>query len=334
MAGNQLASSRRSLEPLDIVSRRKRLREQWGNRLGRVAPIAAPEVVRTDINCVDGLCVDKILLKIEPGIQVPLILLQTKNGEDCVTAKRPVVVGIAQQGKHAFLVKRAHEIASLLGRGVAVCLPDVRGTGETQFDPKRTYSAAITQLSALELKLGQTLMGARLRDLLGIISYLSNRKDIDGSKVGLWGDSLGQTNPDVFVDPPLRTDFPPHHAEPMGAMVALLGALYDEQVQAVLARGGLISYKSILEGSAFYVPHDAIVPGWLEVGDVCDLAAALAPVPLRLEALVDGRNRLVDQQRLDTEFRSARLAYEKTRDSLQLAPGQVGAGEWLAGCLD
>ena len=292
--------------------------------------MAAPEVVRMDTAYDDGLRIEKVLLSVEPGIQVPLILLQTKNGG----AQRPVVVGIAQQGKHAFLVKRAHQIANLLRKGVAVCLPDVRGTGETELSPERTYSSPITQLSALELKLGQTLLGNRLRDLRSVISYLSTRKDIDGSKVGLWGDSLGPTNPLMFVDPPLRTDFPPHHTEPMGSMLALLGALYEDRVEAVVARGGLLSYASILDAAAFYVPHGAIVPGWLEVGDVCDLAAALAPMPLRLESLADGRNRLVGQQRVEAEFSPARLAYEKTPESLLLAPPDVDVGEWLGGCLE
>jgi hypothetical protein len=166
------------------------------------------------------------------------------------------------------------------------------------------------------------------------MSYLSSREEIDASRIGLWGDSMGQPNPQVFADPPLRTDFPPHHAEPMGAMLALLGALYEDRVHAVVARGCLLSYASILDAPAFYVPHDAIVPGWLEVGDVCDLAAALVPVPLRLEALVDGRNRLVDEQRLHVEFSLARRAYEKTPESLQLAPAIGDAGEWLASCLD
>jgi cephalosporin-C deacetylase-like acetyl esterase len=324
-----LVSSRRSLEPLDMVNRRERLREQWGERLGEVAPISAPRVVRSNTTYAGGLRVEKILLGVEPGIQVPLILLQTEDGENSVAAQKSVVVGIAQQGKHAFLVKRAHEIASLLEEGVAVCLPDVRGTGETELSPERRYSSPITQLSALELKLGQTLLGARLRDLRSVMSFLSSRKSIDESRIGLWGDSLGQTNPEVFVDPPLRTDFPPHHAEPMGAMLALLGALFEDRVHAVVARGGLLSYASILDAAAFYVPHDAIVPGWLEVGDVCDLAAALAPLPVNLEALVDGRNRLVRQKMLDSEFAPARLAYSPTPQYLRLTTQGANLADWL-----
>jgi len=40
-----------------------------------------------------------------------------------------VVVGVAEAGKDLFLTARSNEIETLLKREVAVCLPDVRGTG-------------------------------------------------------------------------------------------------------------------------------------------------------------------------------------------------------------
>jgi hypothetical protein len=49
-----------------------------------------------------------------------------------------------------------------------------------------------------------------------------------------------------------------------------------------------------------------------------------------LEALVDGRNRLVDQQRLDVEFAPARLMYAETPERLRLSPNGADAGEWMA----
>ena len=60
--------------------------------------------------------------------------------------------------------------------------------------------------------------------------------------------------------------------------MALLGSLYDDDVQTVAVQGGLVSYLSVLDDNFAYVPQDVIVPGILEVGDVADVASALAPV--------------------------------------------------------
>ena len=110
--------------------------------------------------------------------------------------------------------------------------------------------------------------------------------------MALWGESFAPTNPagrDLAV--PLDADPFPHQAEPLGGLLALLGALFEDDVSAVSVRGGLTGYESLLQSPFFYVPHDALVPGALTAGDLCDLAAALAPRPLRVEGLVDGLNR-------------------------------------------
>ena len=56
---------------------------------------------------------------------------------------------------------------------------------------------------------------------------------------------------------------------------------------------GLAGYLSMLDDNFTFVPNDVIVPGILEVGDVSDVAASLAPWPLLLESLVDGKNQIL-----------------------------------------
>src|SRR5262249_45626208 len=121
--------------------------------------------------------------------------------------------------------------------------------------------------------------------------------DLDAARVALWGDSFAPVNLPGFEDPLLGEEEPPAHSEPLGGLLALFGALFEEEIAAVAARGTVAGYQSILDDTYCYVPHDAIVPGALTAGDLCDLAAALAPRPLRLEGLVDGRNcRLPDTE--------------------------------------
>jgi hypothetical protein len=222
-----------------------------------------------------------------------------------------VVVGLAQEGKQAFLEQRPGPIAALLAAGVAVCLPDVRGTGETS--PRggsRRPRGAMTSLSATEWLLGQTLVGSRLRDLRSVLRYLRARADLDPGRLALWGDSFAPTNPEDF-DPavPLDADPFPNHAEPLGGLLALLGALFEDGVRAVSVRGGLTGYESLLRGPFFYVPHDALVPGALRAGDLCDVAASLAPRPLRMEGLVDGLNRRASGDELARAIEAPRAAY-------------------------
>jgi len=54
---------------------------------------------------------------------------------------------------------------------------------------------------------------------------------------------------------------------------------------------------------------DVIVPGILEAGDVADVASGLAPRPLLLQGLVDGRDRLVRAEDLESELAPVYEAY-------------------------
>ena len=45
---------------------------------------------------------------------------------------------------------------------------------------------------------------------------------------------------------PLDADKQPDLAEPLGGLLALFGALYEDDVKAVYVRGGLDGYQSVL----------------------------------------------------------------------------------------
>src|SRR5205823_3946878 len=142
------------------------------------------------------------------------------------------------------------------------------------------------------------------------LRYLRGRADLDGRRIGLWGDSFAPPNAegrDLAV--PLDAERFPHQAEPLGGLLALLGALFEGETRAVSIRGGLLGYATLLRSPFCYVPHDALVPGVFEAGDLCDLAAGLAPRALRLEGLVDGLNRTVPDDQAARTLEPARAAY-------------------------
>jgi hypothetical protein len=295
------------LAELEPEARRRQLRQDWTRLLGAVEPEANPKATEHGKQRLGEVTAERIALEVEPRIVVSLVLLSPPRKEG---SKLPVVVGIAQEGKQAFLQDRAEILAELLHGGAAVCLPDLRGTGETRPGSDRGRQSAATSISATELMLGQTLVGSRLRDLRSVLRYLRTRTDLDATRLALWGDSFAPVNPkDRKLEVPLDADKLPAQAEPLGGLVALFGALFEDEVRALCVRGGLAGSDSVLQSSFCYVPHDAVIPGALTAGDLRDVAAALAPRPLRLEGLVDGLNRRVPNDVLARTYEPTRTAY-------------------------
>jgi hypothetical protein len=145
--------------------------------------------------------------------------------------------------------------------------------------------------------LGNTLLGARLKDLRTALKYLARREDIQAARIAVWGDSFAPANPARLVPDELPAwQIGPerqYQAEPLGGLLAILAGLYESDIQTIAVHGGLASYLSLLDDSFTYVPGDVIVPGILEAGDINDVLAALEPRAILLDSMVDGRNRAV-----------------------------------------
>lgn len=263
------------------------VRRRWLRLLGDVEPAPSYRVADLGTDRIADVLGHR--LRIDAGdITIPLILLVPPRG-----AKRPVVVAIAWEGKAGFLEHRAREIAGLLTGGAAVCLVDLRGTGESRPGDSVDRAGELTSIASGELMLGQTLLGSRLKDLRTVLAYLRQRADLDGTRVALWGESFAPANPrGSRLDVPLDAKLP-GFSQPAGAMTALFGMLVDEELRGAWGRGGLASFASILRSPFIYVPQDAVIPGALSAGDLPDVAAALAPRPVRLVESVDGLNRRV-----------------------------------------
>jgi dienelactone hydrolase len=316
LARRRLEESRARIAKLDPSSRRRWLGEQWAIRLGAIQPEAG---VRANLHRIADAAlasIQALSLETDRGIIVPLLLFRPK---ETGSQRIPVVTAVSQAGKERFLSDRAGEIETLLRRGIAICLPDLRGTGETVPDTRRTPSSAGISLAATELMLANTMLGPRLKDLRAVLAWLRTRPELDSTRLALWGDSFSPTNPPRL----LLDEFPnwqigpevQHQAEPLGALVSLLTGLYDD-IDAIAVRGGLESFLSVLDSPFSYVPQDVIVPGFLEVGDVEDLVKALpAGSVLQVDA-VDGRNRLVRPAAAGvsiTEWISNRVSKEPRR---------------------
>ncbi len=314
---SRAAQMRSSLAALSPRERRTHLCQEWARLLGDLTPQAEPTVRSHVSEKVESLSIERVQLQVDPRIVIPMLLLRPRTD----ATDLPIVVAVSQYGKERFLRERAKEIGTLLMNGIAVCLPDLRGMGETRPRGARTRQSEITSISATEWMLGGTLLGSRLRDLRSVLRYLRERGDVNAHRIALWGDSFAPTNPSDFIDPPMDGGESPQQSEPAGGLLALFGALYEEDVCLAVARGMIAGYRSILRDRFCYVPHDVIVPGALTAGDLCDIAAALAPHPLRIEAPVDGRNCPMPAQEFEAFFEPTREAYRSTPNRLSLVPG-------------
>ena len=278
MAGT-LAQERRETGSWD------EMRSAWTRRLGHIEPVANPRVVELASEEVPGGTLARFTLETDPGILVPVYLMTPRNSE----GKTPVVVMVASAGKQAFLKERGDAIEAMLRSGIAVSLVDVRGTGETRPGTSADRGSARTSVSQTNLILGQPVLGSQLRDLRTVLRWLPTRDRIDGTRLAVWGDSFAKVNPpDVRLAVPQDLE-PLAISEPGGANLAILAALFEKDVVASYARGGLDVKENLSSGPYLNLPHDAIVPGPMLVGSLASVVGKSRAVAY--EGTVDAQNR-------------------------------------------
>ncbi|MFO0928885.1 MAG: hypothetical protein U0736_18005 [Gemmataceae bacterium] len=265
------------------AEQRQALRRSWAAILGPIAPTKPPWVVeRTEPPPAEGISARWIGLPGDSWVW-GLELSGPHRGDD----PRPTVVAVGQGGPRAFLRHRSAEIARHLRAGRVVVLAQLGGMSNTQPGTGRGRTSGATAYASSLLMLGEPALGQRLRELRTLLVYLRQR----APRLTVWGDSFAPpVSPGRRIDVPLDVDQPPH-AEPLGALLALLAGLFEDDLAAIDARGGLVSYRSVLDSPFVHVPYDVIVPGAIPAGDLPAIRAALAPLPVRWTDPVDGTNR-------------------------------------------
>jgi len=334
LADERIARAHKSLDGKNATDRSRELRRSWTRVLGRIEPAGAPTAIDSRPESQIGdTRVKRITLEVESGIAVPLLLMVPENSDH---KRSPVVIGLAQSGKAGFLSHRADDIAKLLAEGIAVCLPDLRGTGETKAGGSRGRSGTDTGRSTVTELFNETVLGGRLRDLLSVIAYLKTRKDLDSGRLALWGDSFATVNsPKTNFNVPHAVSGRAKESEPMGGLLAMLGGLFVRDVQAVYVNGGLSEFRSVFAHHAVFVRHDIAVPGAITTGDIADLASGIAPRPLRIGGIVDGLNRSLADRDVVSIYRPTSQAYRQLRAASEITlGGNESAGVWLSSRLE
>lgn len=332
---DRLAAARGVRSGLPRAERRRQLAAELTSVLGRPdLPAAAPPAKHIERGSLSGdglsVAIERGVLHVETDIDVPYLLLLPESADPM-----PCVLLVAQSGKQKLLAERSAAIAELLGRKIAVCLPDVRGTGETREDAGRGAWSTATARSSTDLMLGRTTLGMRLYDAQCVIAYLRAHAKLDPKGIAVWGDSLAAVNgTQTPFRVPRRVDRRPVQSEPLGGTLALLIGLCDEQIAAVYSGGNLVAFGDVLRSQFVQIPHDIVVPGWLSVADLSDLTAAIAPRPLHMARSVDGFNRRVSADAAAASYSAAMKAYSALGARHAFSLGGDSPAAWFSQQLD
>ncbi len=238
----RVGAFRQSMEGLSKMAGQERLREAWRVRLGDVAPDLNPKVVCYREEGVEGMTVERFGLQLLDEITLPVVLI--RKGK-----QKAVTVLLAQQGKAAVARHAGERIESLLQER-AVCLVDVRGTGEIGCDEPRAARGRASGRAATALMVGESILGMQIRDLRSVIGYLRTveMEDVEIEDVQIEGRGDEGGGGGILA---YRLE------EPMGGIVGYLAALFEEGVTA----GEMPDARGQLRNQIVGWPMDAVVPG-------------------------------------------------------------------------
>ena len=309
--------ARKQLAGKSPAERRGILRRDWSNLLGPVA-LDAPPVVKTsatdkNLRWVERSSASCWKLSLE---SLSLIVLTP----DKLPGRAPVVVAVAESGKRGFLKEQSTSLknSSALG-SLSPCLT---------FVVRENRWRTITTLSHLQLLVRP--YSAKECAICAVLHYVRHRSDVDPKRIALWGDSVVPTNSaNTNFSVPHRVDGWPQGSEPLGGLLVLLGALLEDDIRAVYIAGGLASYHDVLTHFAVLIPHGSSVPVALTAGDLADLAASLAPMPLRIASPVDHLNCALSVADMQRTYAACVETYAGTGNALSFAQERSSPASWL-----
>ena len=237
-----------------------RLREEWTKRLGDLAADLDPQVTHYQKGTPGTVRVERFGLQLADGITLPVVLMW--RGE-----RNAMTVLLAQQGKAAVVRHMSERIEALLQER-AVCLVDVRGTGEIGMEEPRGARSKASGRAATALMVGDSILGMQIRDLRSVIGYLRTTgiEDIEIEDVEREDVPLDTSWP--LARPTRDEERQPGEVgggvilaerfdEPMGGIVGYLTAFFEDGVTA----GEMPDSSGQLRKQIVDWPMDAVVPG-------------------------------------------------------------------------
>lgn len=254
------------------------LREQLRARivkLTRYRASTAPLDVRAgSTTSQDGVPVQRFTYQSDTGLTTPALLCGSGSKLALYLDPRGKSAGLRADGDILSLARHDHTVLSL----------DVSGSGETEFKRHDTAPWGYPQLVWLGLMTGRPLTGIRINDIVRGLDAL---------------EALGR-QPRNGVSAFARGRF--------GALL-LHAAVIDDRIASVTVEQGLLSYRSAGANPIHRDLEDSVVPGILGQYDLPDLAAALAPRPVRIVNAVSPTGRLLLRKEVSLEYEYTAKAF-------------------------
>ena len=269
---------------------RSKVRKTLGLDNGKVRPIR-PRVGETANGRTLAFEVERDLIL--PALELPADPESTRGG--------PVLVKIGADWEQEIAQRKASaQRGSTYSRTVLV---DPRGLGRTspsatRSDQRNSPFGRDWKEAYIALHIGRPLLGQRVADLLSILEGLdaeAGEKEHNGFHVV----GIGAAGP-----------------------VVLHAAALDEHglIKHVTVERSLASWSDVVERGVSRDQLGNVVPGVLEVYDLPDLTARLAPLPLTIRQAVDAMGQPISQEVLERTYARALNSYG-TKGTLQLQTG-------------
>jgi cephalosporin-C deacetylase-like acetyl esterase len=235
-----------------------------------------------------GHALRRFLIRGEKGIVIPAIVVQPSDGE-----VGGAVVVVSERGKNWEIANNKH-IEQWLAQGQAVVLADLRGLGEMRqtknmwWSPTPHWCYTIGHEGFLQewiWQLGDSLIGARTRDLAAVLAF-ARRQSCEGERrIGIFARGITAWSAAVLarfkgVDSLTMVDF-------------------------------LASFEEVFRVDVPKVPPGYVVHGGIKVFDLPQLMASLAPLPLRIESPQNAHARPLNADQIEKTFRPVEQAYRK-----------------------
>ena len=243
-----------------------------------------------------GFTIDKLVFEVEPGIVIPAL-------DIAAVRQSPNAMPIVKVG-----VDWNRELASdaaieeLLRASQRVLLVNPRGMGETdpgEGDQRRGSPFGHDVKEAfLSMHLARPLLGQRVTDILAV---LEGFKAGSGSNSGFRLIGVGAAGP-----------------------IVLHAAWLDDKgsIKEVVLERSLVSWGEVVANGISRDQLGNVVPGALQVYDLPDLAARLAPRPLRIQAPVDAMGQPISEAEMRRAYATCIQAYGSSNRLELLSDGR------------
>ncbi|MGI6609068.1 MAG: alpha/beta hydrolase family protein [Limnochordia bacterium] len=265
----------------DISMAQKELR----SRLQELLRVDVPqEPVRVEVaeasSDVKGATLTHLRYWPESGIEIPAVLMRPLG----VSTQSVVYVS---EHECSTVAESLAELHSLTAAGATVLVIEMRGKGSTLSAAcKMSNSYKRLGVEGYHLynygMVGRNLLGCRVLDVLAGVNCMRQLTGMNAATV------IG---------------------EDLGALAALMAGALDTQIAGVQLRGLLVSYKALATNEFRHQPASVFVPGILQVCDLPEIAACVAPRPLNMVSVVDEKCRPLFGEQIASEYGLTRNVY-------------------------